>query len=381
MKLAILCTMVKRFGRKGVYNSQEIGLGRALAALGHTVIIYKGTDDKSQVETIQLEDRLVIHYMYMPHFGAHGYIANSRMDTDFDGMLCFSDQQIFLRHTIHFCRRHHIVFVPYIGTTFSLHVNSLRGNVMNRVFAVTTLPLYRRMRLLAKTDSSKKELMNLGVPADSITVAPVGIDAKELKKDYMAADRVALRKEYGFAEDDVILCNVARLEPDKRTLELLRIFSNIRGRKKFRLLIVGDGSMRDTVKAEIQRLGVDKEVTLLPRVPYQDMWKIYTLSDYYLNLSKTEIFGMAIMEAVYYQTSVAAINALGPSITLKGMKGHALCQSDEEIEQWVLGAYPQQADLAESSEKMIRDFSWENTARAFLRQVDEERRKAGWANG
>ena len=28
MKLAILCTMMKRFGMKGFYNSQEIGLGR-----------------------------------------------------------------------------------------------------------------------------------------------------------------------------------------------------------------------------------------------------------------------------------------------------------------------------------------------------------------
>ena len=126
MKLAILCTMVIRFGRKGQYNSQEIGLGRALARMGHTVVIYKGTDDKSQVETIQLEDGLVIHYMYMPHLGAHGYIAESRMDPDFDGMLCFSDQQIFLPHVWRFCRRNHIVFVPYVGTTFSLHVHSLR---------------------------------------------------------------------------------------------------------------------------------------------------------------------------------------------------------------------------------------------------------------
>lgn len=378
MKLAILCTMVKRFGRKGVYNSQEIGLGRALAALGHTVIIYKGTDDRSQVETLHLEDSLVIHYLYMPHFGAHGYITNHRMETDFDGMLCFSDQQIFIRHVYSFCRRHHIAFVPYIGTTYSLHVNSLRGDVMNRVFAMTTLPLYRRIRLLAKTDSAKRELENLGVPGSSITVAPVGIDAKELKKDYMEADRIALRREYGFEPDDVILCNVARLEPDKRTLDLLRLFSRIRERKKFRLLIVGDGSMREAVIARIRELGIEASVTLLPRVPYQDMWKIYTLSDYYLNLSKTEIFGMAIMEAVFYQTSVAAINALGPSLTLKDMKGHALCQSDEEIERWVLGPYPAQEDLAESSARMIREFSWQRTAQAFLRLVEEERRASGW---
>ena len=35
MKLGILCTMINGFGRRGYYNSQEVGLGRALAAMGH----------------------------------------------------------------------------------------------------------------------------------------------------------------------------------------------------------------------------------------------------------------------------------------------------------------------------------------------------------
>ena len=119
----------------------------------------------------------------------------------------------------------------------------------------------------------------------------------------------------------------------------------------------------------IAELGIGGEVKILKRVPYQDMWKIYTISDYYLNLSKTEIFGMAIMEAVYYHTSVAAINAIGPSLTLKDMKGHKLCAGDEEITQWILGPSPAEADLAESAEKIVRNFSWNTTANAFLRLI------------
>ena len=70
--------------------------------------------------------------------------------------------------------------------------------------------------------------------------------------------------------------------------------------------------------------GLEKEVKIYPNVPYEKMWEIYEMSDYYLNMNKGEIFGMAIMEAVYYKTSVAAIRALGPSVTLKDMKGHKL---------------------------------------------------------
>lgn len=374
MKLAILCTMVKRFGRKGFYNSQEIGLGRSLSSMGHNVIIYKGTNDKSQAEDIQLDERLTIHYMYMPSFGAHGFIRPSRMDNDFDGMFCFSDQQIFLRHVYHFCRRHHIVFVPYIGTTYSLYGQSLHGRVMNFLFSVTTLPLYKRIPVLAKTEPAKEELINLGVAADNITVSPVGIDVAVLKKDFLTCDRNSLRREFAFEADDVILCNVARLDPDKRTLDLLDLFYKVQDKDKFRLLLVGEGVMRESLDQKIKEYKIEDKVTIIDRVPYQDMWKIYVISDYYLNLSKTEIFGMAIMEAVYYRTSVAAINAIGPSLTLKGMKGHALCSSDDEIMQWILKEYPSDKELAESAEKMIRDFSWDTTAKQFIMLINKAKK-------
>lgn len=373
MKLAILCTMVKRFGRKGYYNSQEIGLGRALADKGHDVIIYKGTDDKSQVEDIVLGTRLLIKYLYMPHIGAHGFMSASRMDRDFDGMLCFSDQQVLLRHIWRFCRKNNIVFVPYIGTTYSLHVGTLRGNIMNRVFAATTLPIYKQIPILAKTEAARSELVDLGVPKTLIRLAPVGIDVTELHQDFEQADRAALRQELGFSPEDVVLCNVARFDPDKRTLNLLDVFMRVRDKKKFRLLIVGKGVMREAIDGKIHQCGIEEEVTILDQVPYADMWKIYTAADYYLNLSRTEIFGMSVMEAVYYRTSVAAIKAIGPSLILKDMPGHCLCEDDKGIEEWILKDYPDKASLEESADRLVKGFSWDRCAEAFLRLVLEER--------
>lgn len=96
------------------------------------------------------------------------------------------------------------------------------------------------------------------------------------------------------------------------------------------------------------------------------------MSDYYLNMNKGEIFGMAIMEAVYYKTSVAAIRALGPSVTLKDMKGHKLCENDDEMAEWITGPYPSEKDLQESSEKMAATFTWDRCADAFLQASSEK---------
>ena len=374
MKLGILCTMMKRFGIKGFYNSQEIGLGRALSEMGHTVIIYKGVKDKKQVETVRINDRLTVRYMWMPYFVAHGWMPTGRIDKDLDGLFVFSDQQIFLPHVEAFCRKNGIVFVPYVGTTYSLYVHTLRGWIMDTVFAHTTLRIYKRRPILAKTEAAKKELTDLGVDPSLISIAPVGLDVGVLKHDFQSYDRAELKTELGFAADDVILCTVARLEDDKRPLDLLKLFRNVQDRKQFRLLIVGKGQLRQQMDEKIREYGIGDKVKILDRVPYADMWKIYTAADYFLNLSKVEIFGMAIMEAVYYHTSVAAIRAVGPSLTLKGMRGHCLCDTDADIEHWITGPYPSEEELTESAGKVVEDFSWKPCARAFIREIEKQHR-------
>lgn len=126
---------------------------------------------------------------------------------------------------------------------------------------------------------------------ERITVAPVGLDTSVLKQDFRSVDRDALRREHGYAPEDVVLCNVSRLSPEKRPLELIDLFLKIRGKKPFKLIIVGNGTLENALKEKIHFNGLEQEVTLYENVPYPEMWKIYCMSDYYVNMNKGEIFG------------------------------------------------------------------------------------------
>ncbi len=373
MKLGILCTMINGFGRKGFYNTQEIGLGRALVARGHQVEIWKclKQDGGQKEETLVLEKGLTVHYLPIKGLGAHGYLHSRVLAKDLDGLLCFGDNQVFLPHIARFCKKHGIWFVPYVGTTFSLH-HGLHGKIMDWWFAAGTLKLYKSRPVIAKTMVAKKELENLGVT--DINIGPVGLDQAVLRKNFRTADREELRKKYGFQKTDRVLCNVSRLEPEKRTLELVEMIARIRNKQPVKLLLVGEGSLREELDRKIIACGVSEEVLVLPRVPYEDMWEIYTLSDYFVNMNQTEIFGMAIMEAVYYETSVAAVDAPGPRLTLKNMPGHKLCMSDQEVEDWVTGELPEKEELHESSQRMLREFGWNRCGELFERIVRENRR-------
>ncbi len=370
MKLGILCTMINGFGRKGFYNTQEIGLGRALVRQGHRVIIYKCLKKTGDIkrEKVEIEPGLTIFYFPIGGLGAHGYLKTKELDKNLDGLLCFTDNQIFIPHIHRFCKKNRICFVPYVGAAHSLY-SGIHAKVMNTWFSIGTLRILKGSHVIAKTDDAKRELQSLGVK--NITVAYVGLDEAVLKKDFREYDRAQLRMQYGFAADDVVLCNVSRLEEEKRPLDLIEIFTHIKDRKKFRLLLIGEGVLRQEVDKKIAENHLSDVVKIIDRVPYEEMWKIYTISDYFINLCKGEIFGMAIMEAVYYDTSVAAVIARGPSITLEDMGGHCLCRDDNEIEQWLTAEYPSESVLKESSEKMIRKFSWDKCADLFAAIVQK----------
>lgn len=366
MKLGILCTMINGFGRRGYYNSQEIGLGRCLANMGHQVTVYKGVPRDEEADGVVLPEGVTVRYLPMKSVGAHGMINCRWMDPSMEGLFVFGDQQIFLPHVYRWCKKNHICFVPYVGTAHSLHEN-FKSRIMNLLFALGTLKIYKTHPVLAKTGAAKEELQKLGV--HNVTIAPVGLDEAVLKRDFRKYDRNVIRKKHGFAPDDVIICNVSRLSPEKRPLELIDIFMKVRSEKRFRLIIVGNGKLYEPLKAKIDDCGVEDEVRIYENVPYEDMWEIYVMSDYYLNLNKGEIFGMAIMESVYYCTSVAAINALGPSVTLKGMKGHKICNTDKELAEWLSAPYPSREVLEESADKMAKTFTWERCAKAFVAKV------------
>ena len=368
MKTGILVTIISGFGKKGYYHSQEIGLGKALLEMGHEVIIYKGVTQDKEAVTDRLEDGLQIRYIPMRSLGIHGNCPADVIDPDLDGLLSFADTQLFLPHIYRYCRKNKICFVPYIGIAHSFQGN-LKSKVMDQLFHMSTLKLYRRIPVLAKTDEVRDELLGLGVK--NCRVTPVGLDETELKTDFRDYDRNMLREKYGYRPDDVIICFVARLKAEKRPLDMVDLFCALREKKNARLLMVGEGYQKDEIIAKVDKLGLADYVRMIDRVPYENMWEIHYISDYFVNMRHGEIFGMALMEGIYYESSVVAMEGPGPSFILKGMEGHCLCGNDQEVLQWLEGDRPDPSLLRKSSDKLIEKFSWKSCAQGFTDIIEE----------
>lgn len=365
MKLGIICTMINGFGRRGFYNTQEIGLGRELERQGHEVTIYKCVKktDGEPIERVKLGNRLSILYIPVSSFGAHGYLDTAVLSADMEAVLCFADNQIFLPHIYRFCVRHGIRMVPYIGRTHSSS-GGVHGFAMNALFHLGTLRWFRRGPAISKIEEVRQELLQLGVK--EVKVAPVGLDFSVMKSDFAAYDRAALRREFGLLPDDMVICTVGRMGPEKNPLDLVEIYQQVREQKPCKLLLVGEGVQSEDLKTKIAASKWKSDIVLIDRIPNDQIWKVYAAADYFVNLCRTEIFGMAILEAMYYGVSVAALEAPGPSVTLRDMPGHKLCSSYEEIRDWLLAEHPAQEQLRESAARTVQRYNWKPCADTFL---------------
>ncbi len=361
MKIGILVTIISGFGKKGFYHSQEVGLGKAFNELGHEVTIYKCVAKDQKSDERQINDHLSICYIPVPALGVHGYFRPELLNTELDGLLVFADTQIFLPHVYRYCKKHHICFIPYIGIAHSAW-NTLKSRVMDLLYAMGTRRIYKQLPVLVKTRAVEEEMKAQGVR--DCTVTPVGLDESELKTDYRKYDRHALRKKYGYSDEDVIISFVGRLKVEKRPLDLIDIFDEIKDKKQFKLLIVGEGYQEEAVTERVRERQLEGYVQMIRRVPYENMWEIHYISDYFLNLCHREIFGMALLEAVYYGSSVAATEAPGPNAILEGLPGHILCKNDDEIKQWLIRRKPDQAILDAGAAELMRRFSWKTCAQA-----------------
>ena len=363
MKLGILVTIISGFGKKGFYHSQEVGLGRNLSAKGHEVIIYKCVAAGGERNEEKLEDNLTIRYLPVRALGVHGYLRSEEIAPDLDGLLSFSDTQIFLPHIYAYCKKHGIAFVPYVGISYSFQQN-LKSRVMDFLYAMTTRKIYTECTVLCKTNHAKEALLAQGALACRVT--PVGLDAEKLKTDFRSCDRLKIRQEIGYGAEERLILFVARLKPEKRPLDLIEIFHRLPAEGNYRLIVIGTGEQRKEMDDLIEKYALADRVKIIDSVNNTEIWKYYYASDYFVNLRAEEIFGMAVMEAVFYEASVAAIQAPGPSTILEGMKGHRICADDAEVERWLSGEKAAVSDLRESSDLLLTKFTWDSCADAFV---------------
>jgi glycosyltransferase involved in cell wall biosynthesis len=221
--------------------------------------------------------------------------------------------------------------------------------------------VYSRASLVVTLTAAFRRLLveQYGVCPWKTAVLPPGVDLERFSE----GDRSAARAQFDLAPDAFVVCCARRLVPRMGLDVLIDAWSQELGRDcRSRLLIAGDGELRETLERQIAACSLENSVTLLGRVSEERLLGLYRAADVNIVPSTSfEGFGLVLLEAAACGTpSIVtragglqeAIASLGEDLTVPAADVDALAQRLKGVEQGSLPSRAQARAWAEAN-------SWE----------------------
>ena len=367
MKIGILTTGIGKFGEKGVYNSQQIGLAKALSFIAESVVVYRlvPLDRKEHIERVEGYKNIRVHLLPSKQLGINGFPDLRRLNIGLDALICCSDTQLCFPAVYRWAMKHSVKIFAYIGVLESHSTNRLKRGIIN-LLVYRNLRIYRKIHCLAKTPTVKKQLKKYG--AENTTLCPVGLDMSLINKEISSACTLTLKKKYGYQDEDKVILFVGRMIEEKKPLQMIEVFAELLNKdENYRLLMVGKGELKSKVREEVQKRGFTSKTSLIEVMPNSEVLELYQFAHAFINLNEQEIFGMAILEAMYYNCKVVAMRAPGPNFIIENGISGWLVSSRQEIAEKVEEALK---DEQGPHNRIMSRFTWDYTAKAIERLLD-----------
>jgi len=220
------------------------------------------------------------------------------------------------------------------GLTNMPHIYSKTRSfgIVKSFYSFTTERLFRGFmdQVYTINDTTRKYAESLGIKKEKITI--FASDTINRDRHYIDSSRKGIIKsKYGLEVDEKIIMSVGRLEAEKDFSRLLKIFSKLD--KKYVLMVLGQGSLKESLEKIATDLGVKKRVIFPGFVERSEIWNYYQDADLFMLLSKAEALGLVFWEAMYMSVPVIGSTAPGIIETIggDGERGFIL-ENDEDID-------------------------------------------------
>lgn len=363
---------------KNTYNIQEVGLAKALVCKGHVCDIIFWTDREERNTTIPVDGKGNITIYYK-----HGMTALK--NTVFTGCDSLFEQYDVLQAAEYNQMQSWLLAQKYPYKTIIYHGPyyspfNKRYNIMCSVFDKIFLGRYLKLgtRFITKSKRAEIFLKRKGIKESNIATIGVGMDAQMLMND---AGECSEPLYISMKQDkNVRLLYIGRFEERRNIPFIFDIFSEfLKKSSNATLYMIGTGDV-DYLKAawkHADALGIRDHIVYQERMEQKYLSQIYDLADFFLLPTEYEIFGMVLLEAMYYRSVVLTTNNGGSSTLIEnGENGYILDIQDSKAWANLL------VDLASDKKMMIKisekahstiesSYTWDSLADLFVERYDE----------
>jgi len=373
MKVLILRTMANVLNLK-TYNLQEVGLAKALIRLGHQCDILYYTDGKEdRKETVTFDGGKTITILW-----THGYKilreaiypSLKKIVNNYD-VIQVSDYVGFT--SVWLNARHQDKTVNYQGPYYCRFNKKyiLRMFVMDRIL----LPFSHRKTMVVGTKSKLATQYILGKRIPDVTTLGVGIDIDNLSPFQQEELPPFVTEVKEKKQALKYLLYIGRLDEGKNILFLLDVFHKVVERDgNTRLVLIGKGDKgyTDACWEKIDRLGLRDKIFYSPQLEQKFVREMYCCCDMFLLPTRYEIFGMVMLEAMYFGMPVLTTFNGGSSTLINDeVNGFILDRMDQD--EWagrICSLLEQPEHLAivgqRASDTVAKNYTWDALAPRFL---------------
>ena len=363
---------------KSTYNHQEIGLAKALRKQGHICDILCSSEGKSKVIPIETgigePIRLYCVRAAIILKNCIYHIADSFF-AQYDMLQLSEYNQMY---TWHIAKKYSEKMAVYHGPYYCGF--NKRYNLMAKIFDSFFIKRYRKLNtcFITKSRLASSYLKSKGIR--NVHTAGVGIDIEALtsgNKEKIPFVEQVLKKQHF----EHLLLYIGRIEPRRNPFFLLKILKEMKERGFHTgLILIGDGEekyIRSFFK-RAERMKIIDCIIYQDRLEQKYLCQVYPFADAFLLPTMYDIFGMVLLEAMYFSLPVlTTLNGGSDMLIEDGINGFAFDTFEES--RWCdrLCSILEDNRLKEqigkqAYEKICNRYTWDILSRRFL-QVYEGR--------
>lgn len=361
------------------YNIQEVGLAKALVRRGNCCDIIFWTNKEEKEVEIPVEDKGKVTVFYRQGktvLKNTVFMGCDELFSKYDILQPCEYNQI---QSWILAQKYPEKVIIYHGPYYSAF--NKRYNLMCKVFDKIFLKDYIKQdtKFIVKSNLAKDFLLKKGIKSKHISVVGVGIDAQMLStKDDKCKN--SLYERMLLDGDNPKILYVGRFEERRNIAFILNVFAKVVNQlPKAKLYMIGDGDNEymSMIWSLAKKLKIDDKIEYQKTIEQKYLSKIYEKSNIFLLPTEYEIFGMVLLEAMYYENVViTTINGGSDMLIKDGKNGYVLEKIDtSEWRQLIVKSIKdkQQTKLIGRKARLTisENYTWDELAEKFEEQYSE----------
>lgn len=358
------------------YNCQEIGLAKALIRKGHICDLVLYTDKESYEDDFYFDDKknkIHIYYLSGKNILKNCIFEDKLYDIvkKYDIVQTAEYDQIMNLKLHKKCNNKMVV---YHGPYYSEFTKGYKIKSFISDFIYMFNNKYKNVHVISKSLLATNFLKNKGF--NNVVTVGVGIDTERFTKEVVVNNEcvqslLTIKKN----ENLKYLLYIGKLEERRNISFLIELFKEVNDRiNNTKLILVGKGEKEyiDKCFDLIERFGLKDNIVYIESLKQEELPLLYKNSEIFLLPTQYEIFGMVLLEAMYFGTIPFTTMNGGSSTLIQNGKNGFICGLDNK-DDWIrlivkiLENSKDEIDISLNAKKTIRDnYTWDKLVDQFI---------------